>query len=135
MLRWVYVANSRGHYSGSSETTLDVDLTPPHGVFLVARDGTDAVGCVGLKRLDDTTGEVKHMYLAPEHRGRGLGARLLAAIEDEARAQGMNRTLLDTNGCLTEAVTMYQCKGYESIPPYNDNEWATHWFEKRLTRG
>lgn len=26
MLRWLYVANYRGHYSGSSETTLDADL-------------------------------------------------------------------------------------------------------------
>ncbi len=26
MLRWLYVANCRGHYSGSSETTLDADL-------------------------------------------------------------------------------------------------------------
>ena len=26
MLRWLYVANARGHYSGSSETTLDADL-------------------------------------------------------------------------------------------------------------
>jgi hypothetical protein len=26
LLRWLYLANARGHYSGSSETTLDVDL-------------------------------------------------------------------------------------------------------------
>ncbi|MEK6286044.1 MAG: DUF262 domain-containing protein [Acidobacteriota bacterium] len=32
--RWLYVANARGHYSGSSETTLDVDLN------IISRDGT-----------------------------------------------------------------------------------------------
>jgi hypothetical protein len=45
----------------------------------------------------------------------------------------MQRALLDTNDCLTEAVTMYERKGYASIPPYNDNVWATHWFEKDLS--
>ena len=32
--RWLYIANARGHYSGSSETTLDVDLN------IISRDGT-----------------------------------------------------------------------------------------------
>ncbi len=27
LLRWLYIANARGHYSGSSETTLDADLS------------------------------------------------------------------------------------------------------------
>jgi hypothetical protein len=39
---------------------------------------------------------------------------------------------LDTNAALTEAITMYQRADYRAIPRYNDNPWATHFFEKPL---
>ena len=65
-------------------------VQPPHGVFLVALDEEtgDALGCGGLKRLDDTTGEIKRMYTAPAGRRRGIGRALLARLEGEARALG-----------------------------------------------
>jgi hypothetical protein len=34
--RWLYIANARGHYSGSSESTLDVDLN------VISKEGTPA---------------------------------------------------------------------------------------------
>ena len=39
---------------------------------------------------------------------------------------------LDTNAALAEAIGMYQRAGYRAIDRYNDNPWATHFFEKRL---
>jgi hypothetical protein len=44
LLRWLYVANARGHYSGSTETVLDADLTR-------IKSGEGAEGLLqGLKR-------------------------------------------------------------------------------------
>jgi len=121
-----------GYDPAAGMPTLRHDLTPPNGIFYVAQDEEAVVACGALKVLDGTTGEVKHMYVQPGHRGRGIGAQILAAVEQHARSLGMTRVVLDTNGCLTEAVTMYEQKGYVSIEPYNDNEWATHWFSKEL---
>ena len=37
---------------------------------------------------------------------------------------------LDTNRALTEAKAMYRSSGYDEIPPFNDERYADHWFEK-----
>lgn len=46
------------------------------------------MGCGALRLIDTHTGELKRMYVAPEARGRGLGRRLVEALEQEARALG-----------------------------------------------
>jgi hypothetical protein len=53
-------------------------------------------------------------------------------LEDQARALGHGAVRLDTNAALAEAISMYQRAGYRAIARYNDNPWATHFFEKRL---
>lgn len=113
--------------------TLRDDLAPPNGAFFIMRDGAQAIACAGLNTFDATTAEVKHMFVRPSHRGRGIGAQILAAVEQHARSLGMTRAVLDTNDCLTEAVALYERSGYVAIEPYNDNAWATHWFEKGLS--
>ncbi len=108
-------------------------LRPPHGAFVVVRDDDGiVVGCGGVQRLDDRTGEIKRMWIHPDRRGGGLGRRLLAHLEHVARDLGRTRVVLDTNGTLTEAIAMYGAAGYEPVPRYNDNPYAQHWFAKDL---
>ena len=106
---------------------------PPHGVFLVAVVGDETAGCGGLQHVDDTTTEIKRMWISARHRGAGLGKRLLARLEAEGRRAGRSRVVLDTNGVLTQAIAMYRSAGYEAIDRYNDNPYAEHWFAKDLT--
>ena len=109
------------------------ELTPPHGAFLVARDadGT-AIGCGGVKLLDPQTAELKRIWLAPSARGRGLGAELLAALEDAARELGATQGRLDTNAKFESALAMFRTHGWSEVPAYNGNAYATHWFAKTL---
>lgn len=108
-------------------------FNPPRGLFVVATVDGRPVGCGGVRFLDGTTGEIKRMWVSPTSRGRGLGRRLLARLEEEIRGTGRRRIVLDTNGSLTEAISLYRSHGYVSIPRYNDNPYAEHWFEKSLT--
>jgi GNAT superfamily N-acetyltransferase len=108
------------------------EMSAPAGVFLVGYEGDDAVACGGLKRLDATTAEIKRMFVAPEGRGRGLGRRILGALEAEARARGYTRIVLDTAAPLDEAARLYLSAGYREIPAYNDNPYAARWFDKLL---
>lgn len=107
-------------------------MTPPNGVFLTMDTDRDVVGCGGVQRLDEQTAEVKRMWVHPDWRGLGLGARLLMKLEDEASQLGQRRVVLDTNGSLTEAIALYGRAGYRPIERYNDNPYAQHWFEKVL---
>lgn len=100
--------------------------------FLMARLDGRPVGCGVLKALDERTGEIKRMWVAPEMRGLGLSRRLLGALEEQARGAGMQRVRLDTNRSLTEARALYEKAGYRPIPRYNYNPYADFWFEKEL---
>ncbi|MEX2619380.1 MAG: GNAT family N-acetyltransferase [Egibacteraceae bacterium] len=105
---------------------------PPNGAFVLARAGGETVGCGAVAFLDDQTAEVKRMWVAAGIRGRGVGTRLLARLEDEARLGGRSRVVLDTNATLTEAVAMYESSGYVATARYNDNPYAERWFTKNL---
>jgi DNA-binding MarR family transcriptional regulator len=104
------------------------DMVPPAGVFLIARFSGQPAGCGALKQ-----GELVRMWVDRPHRGLGIGARMLEALEEQARALGHETVRLYTNGSLTEAKEMYRARGYVEIPRYNDDPYANHWFEKRLT--
>ena len=106
---------------------------PPTGLFLIARADGEAAGCGGVVYLDATTAELKRMWVAPAHRGRGIGAAILARLEQEATATGRTRVILDTNGTLVEARAMYERAGYFPTERYNDNPYAEHWYAKELT--
>jgi len=108
------------------------DFRDPGGAVVVGRVEARAVGCAGLRRLDGGTLELKHFFLVPEVRGRGLGRVLLAGVEDVARALGAGRIVLDTAAPLLEAAALYRAAGYREISRYNDNPHAVAWFERAL---
>ena len=105
------------------------------GVLLrIDEDGVPlAVG--GVRALPGGSGlrlEVKHLYVVPAGRGRGLGRRLLADLEAHAVAAGATELVLDTNRSLAAAGGLYRSAGFASVPPYNDNPNATDWYGKGL---
>jgi DNA-binding MarR family transcriptional regulator/GNAT superfamily N-acetyltransferase len=110
-----------------------VDLRPPRGGFFVALSDDEPVACGGVRTLDDGVGEVKRMWVHDAWRGAGLGSRLLRQLEDAARQLGHRVARLDTNETLVEAIAMYDRAGYLRTARYNDNPFATHFFEKTLT--
>jgi DNA-binding MarR family transcriptional regulator/GNAT superfamily N-acetyltransferase len=130
-------------FDPSGETEKDaLLLAPPAGVFVVALSDGEPVACGGLQTIEPlvdgplvdghSIAELKRMWVHDDWRGAGLGSRLLRHLEDQARDLGHDTARLDTNAALTEAIGMYQRAGYRAIDRYNDNPWATHFFEKRL---
>jgi ribosomal protein S18 acetylase RimI-like enzyme len=110
----------------------DDELTPPAGLLLVATLHGRPVGCGALKLHGDGPAEVKRMWISPSVRGLGIGRRLLAELERTAFASGATAARLETNGSLTEAISLYRSAGYREVPAFNDEPYAHHWFEKAL---
>jgi GNAT superfamily N-acetyltransferase len=103
-------------YGGRDETPIDpAEFAPPDGSFLVARVGRTPIGCAGMRRHGEGTVEVKRMFVRVEHRRRGHARRLLAALEDRARAQGCRRVILETGLAQPEAIALYTSAGYTPI--------------------
>jgi GNAT superfamily N-acetyltransferase len=81
-------------------------------VFLVARRDGVAIGCGALRRLDETTFELKRMFVVVGERGSGVAKTLLDALEAEARERGATRMLLETGTEQHEAIRFYEREGY-----------------------
>ncbi|HWB03486.1 MAG TPA: GNAT family N-acetyltransferase [Verrucomicrobiales bacterium] len=96
------------------------EVTGDRGVFLIVyRDG-EPVGCGALRLRDSETGEFKRMYVAPAVRGKGLGRRLVDALEAEAKALGVQRLILETGVRLAPAIALYRSAGFQPIPLYGE---------------
>lgn len=109
-------------------------LVPPGGLWL-AQMGADVVGCIALRPLTDTIGEIKRLYVRPAHRGQGLADALLDALESGARERGFDELYLDTHDGLAAAKRFYERRGYALRERYNANPQATLFMQRRLGAG
>ena len=107
-------------------------MAPGAGTFVVATSDGRPVACGGVQTIAPRVGEIKRMWVHPDWRGAGLGARLLRHLEDLTLGLGHGVVRLDTHGTLTEAIAIYERAGYRRIVRFNDNPYAQAWFEKAL---
>lgn len=112
-------------------------FAPPQGVFLLLQEDDGVpLGCGGIRTIapapEGARMEVKHLYVVPAARGRGLGRRLLEALEAAAWDAGARVLVLDTNRSLEAAGGLYRSAGFVPVPPFNDNPNATDWYGKHL---
>ena len=68
----------------------------------------EPVACGAVKTTAPGVGSLKRMWVADSARGLGLGRRMLAALEKEARALGLGTLRLETNRTLVEAIRLYR---------------------------
>ena len=85
--------------------------------FVVAAEGGTCIGVVGLE-IHESNALLRSLAVEPRHRSRGLGARLVDAIEAEARARGAGALYLLT----TTAAAFFERLGYAAhdraaVPP------------------
>ncbi len=114
-------------YGGPDASPVDpLQFTAPSGVFLVAVLAGQAVGCVGLRRVDEADVELKRMYVRPGHRRRGLARLIIAAVEDRARQLGYARVLLETGVQQPEAIALYESHGYRRITGFGHYRCEPH---------
>ncbi|MDP3176600.1 MAG: GNAT family N-acetyltransferase [Spirochaetaceae bacterium] len=103
---------------GSELEDFPSKYSEPQGAFLLAKDGDVIVGCVGLKRLDDETCEMKRLYVADSHKGKGIGKRLVGAIIAEAIGKSYKKMRLDTLEDMHAAQSLYRGFGFHCISAY-----------------
>lgn len=106
---------------GGDMTPLDPAMfDPPTGLYLIAYDEFDRPVATGGWRTqnagdqgyEDGDAELKRMFVVAEARGRGLARRVLSRLEDDARAAGRTRMVLETGTKQPEAIGLYTSSGY-----------------------
>lgn len=108
----------RDHY-------LDTIAESPHGSLWIAADDTGPIG-YALSFEDSLGGEgegaaasdgsrievLETLSLLPETRGNGLGAELVATVEEAARGRGIGKAAIDVMGGNDRALRFYTRAGY-----------------------
>lgn len=98
---------------------------PPRGALLLASQDGEAIGCVGLRPLDDedgrAIGEVKRLYVVPHARGARAGRALMDALLERARTLRYESLKLDTLATMKSARALYASLGFRECAPYYRN--------------
>jgi ribosomal protein S18 acetylase RimI-like enzyme len=92
----------------------------PRGQILLA----PGAGVVALRPLSGDICEMKRLYVRPQARGLGLGARLAHLIIAAGQERGYRAMRLDTHESMTAAIALYRELGFREIAPYYDNPVA-----------
>ena len=86
-------------------------LADHFGAYLVAVTAQGLAGAIGLERYGDYA-LLRSAVVAPEARGRGVGALLTARLLQEARTRGVKHVYLLT----TTAADYFERLGFRRIP-------------------
>lgn len=102
---------------------LDLDgLRAPNITFWSAWENTELTGCGALKELSSTSGEIKSMRTAIQHRRKGVAADILTTIIDTARIRGYQQLYLETGSMIEfeSAKLLYARFGFTECDPFED---------------
>ena len=83
--------------------------------FVAFDDDGAALGCGGLRQLNEHEAEVKRMFVRTESRGSGVSTGILSRLEQYGREAGWRRLLLETGNGQPDAIRFYTREGYDRI--------------------
>ena len=90
----------------------------PKGRLYMAQYEGNPAGCVALRQLDDDKGEIKRLYVRPQHRQHKIGGMLIQRLLSDALSEGYSQLFLDTLPSMSSAIALYKKLGFQAIPPY-----------------
>ena len=102
---------------------LDELLATGGRLYVAEVDGT-AVGVGGLKRLSDTVGEIKRMFVRPSARGLGAGRAIVEQLLADARALGFETVYLESASFMHSAHALYRSVGFVPSDSYDGLEFG-----------
>jgi GNAT superfamily N-acetyltransferase len=111
--------NERAFQNAARELALLPGVfVPPGGALFLARVGTRPAACVGVRPLENQCCELKHLYVRPAYRGRGLARKLVQHATEWARRKHYVSMRLDTLPSMQPARRIYYSMGFQRIEAY-----------------
>lgn len=100
----------------------------------VVYEGDAPIACGCWKHVNETSAEIKRIYVLPEYRRKGAARLLLRELETNAAASGKTRFVLETAPTTGDSHALYLSSGYRKIDYYGSPAGAENClcFEKEI---
>jgi putative acetyltransferase len=98
------------------------ELSKPNVFFIDAfeRDNIRGIGAVKVLSHDRKYGEIKQIFVLPEHRSKGAAKLIMAALEKHLIENGIRLARLETGCKQPEAISLYKKIGYIERSPFGE---------------
>lgn len=109
------------------------DVYGPRSLFVVAyNESEEAIGCGGIRPINENIAEVKRMFT--KIKALGVGTEILCYLETQACKMGYSTLWIETRLINEQAVSFYKNRGYYQIPNYGKyvNNPKAICFEKKI---
>ncbi len=109
------------------------DVCVSRSLFVLAyNENGEAIGCGGIRPINESTAEVKRMYA--KDKKRGVGTEVLSYLESHAKILDYSFLRLETRLINERAVSFYKKRGYYQIQNYGkyENNSKAICFEKNI---
>ncbi|MFT5548538.1 MAG: putative acetyltransferase [Candidatus Azotimanducaceae bacterium] len=92
------------------------------GAFQKSHQNELLLGIGAVKFIDvlPAYGEIKNLFVPPEHRGKGAAKIIMSALEARLKDQGANICRLETGPSQLESIGLYQRLGYQQCSLYGN---------------
>lgn len=85
---------------------------------LIAYKNDEPVGCGSFKRYDETTAEIKRVFVEQACRQKGIATLLIKELENQAKKKGYKKLVVETGKPLIYAQKLYHNLGFERRENY-----------------
>lgn len=120
---------------GHELETIDKHYNLPDGTLILIYDKDIPIACAGIRKLGETTAELKRMYVTMQYRGLNLGRLILEQAITQATALGYQKIRLDTLPDMKAALKLYYDFGFYEIQPYRFNPIEGAIYMEKVIRG
>lgn len=100
------------------------EVTEPHAVFLKL-DGDNTIACGSFREIDRDSIEIRRLFVAKEHRRKGIAFEIMNKLEGEALSRGYSNAYLVTGVNNKASNGLYKKLGYsyiENFGMFKDDE-------------
>jgi putative acetyltransferase len=106
----------------NGEADLPGEYRAPGGCLLLAVVDSRPAGCIALRKVDESTCEMRMLFVHPEFQGLGVGRALVVRLLDEGRKIGYASMRLETSRHMASAYRLYASLGFREVARYHDRQ-------------
>ncbi len=108
----------RSRYNELQNVYDQYNAVPDLPTVVLAYENDVAIGCGCFKPFDETSVEIKRMFVKEIKRGTGVASFIIHELETWAKELGYKQVVLETGNKQYEAISFYKREGYTITENY-----------------